>query len=132
MFSTEYRGANRNDRSLWGAQFGETFGEAVPMTTRPAVKAAGPTVSGNLVVDRTVHNGSLRPAWAISRPSFGQPSASVGPLQSADVLLRSELASSCPQQGRFGGVFLAMSHLPRNLTAVAWLVEDVRSRRLAL
>jgi hypothetical protein len=27
MLSTEYRGAKRNDRSLWGAQFGEKFGE---------------------------------------------------------------------------------------------------------
>ena len=60
MFSTEYKGANRNDRSLWGAQFGEKFGEVVPMTTWPAVKAASPTASGNLVVDRTVHNTSDR------------------------------------------------------------------------
>jgi hypothetical protein len=29
MFSTEYRGAKGNDRSLWGAQFGEEFGEVV-------------------------------------------------------------------------------------------------------
>jgi hypothetical protein len=29
MLSTEYRGAKRNDRSLWGAQFGEEFGEVV-------------------------------------------------------------------------------------------------------
>jgi hypothetical protein len=29
MFSTEYRGVKRNDRSLWGAQFGEKFGEVL-------------------------------------------------------------------------------------------------------
>ena len=87
VFSTEYRGANRNDRSLWGAQFGEEFGEAVPMTTWPAVKAAGPTASGNLVVDRTVHNTADR-VPTISTPSSVQPSASVGPLQSADGLQR--------------------------------------------
>jgi hypothetical protein len=29
VFSTEYTGANRSDRSLWGAQFGEKFGEVV-------------------------------------------------------------------------------------------------------
>jgi hypothetical protein len=29
MFSMEYRGANRNDRSLCGAQFGGKFGEVV-------------------------------------------------------------------------------------------------------
>ena len=56
VFSTEYTGANRNYRSLWGAQFGEEFGEVLQMRIRPAVKAAGPTASGNLVVDRTVHN----------------------------------------------------------------------------
>ena len=32
VFSTEYRGANRNDRSLWGAQFGEEFGEVLALS----------------------------------------------------------------------------------------------------
>jgi hypothetical protein len=55
VFSTEYRGANRNDRCLWGAQFGEEFGEAVLKDNRPAFRNRWPNrASGILVVDRTV------------------------------------------------------------------------------
>jgi hypothetical protein len=33
MFSTEYRGAERTNRSLFGTQFGEEFGEAISIRT---------------------------------------------------------------------------------------------------
>ena len=59
-FSTEYRGANRNDRSLWGAQFGEKFGEVphvessfvnITYETQPLLETWSWTERINLVVE---------------------------------------------------------------------------------
>ena len=57
MISKEYGGAKRTIWSLFGAQFGEEFGEVLLLrlnSGRTAFGAPDPTAFGNLVVDRTV------------------------------------------------------------------------------
>ena len=60
VFSMEYRGGNRNDRSLWGAQFGEKFGEVphvessfvnITYETQPLLETWSWTERINLVVE---------------------------------------------------------------------------------
>jgi hypothetical protein len=68
VFSTEYKGAERSNRSLSGAQFGEVLNFGKPIIGR---QLTDPSASGNLVVDRTAsqHDNWKRStifAWPVS------------------------------------------------------------------
>ena len=56
MISKEYGGAKRTIWSLFGARFGEEFGEALNSHFGHWYGTLGLTASGNLVVDGTVRS----------------------------------------------------------------------------